>query len=35
MANSINWEEIYCNSYFGGNDNEQTIHNKSQPNYFL
>ena len=35
MANSINWGEIYCSSYFGDNDNEQTIHNQSQPNCFV
>ena len=34
MANSINWGEIYCSSYFGDNDNEQTLHIQSQPNCF-
>lgn len=35
MANSINWGEIYCSSYFGDNDNEQTLHIQSQPNCFV
>jgi hypothetical protein len=35
MANSINWGEIYCSSYFGDEDNEQTLHIQSQPNCFV
>ena len=34
MANSINWGEIYCSSYFGDDDNEQVLHIQSQPNCF-
>jgi hypothetical protein len=35
MANNINWGEIYCDSWFGDEDNEQTIHIDSQPNCFI
>ena len=34
MANNINWGNIYCVSYFGNENNEQTIHINSQPNCF-
>lgn len=34
MANNINWGDIYCVSYFGNENNEQTIHINSQPNCF-
>ena len=34
MANSINWGEIYCDSWFGNEDNEQTIHIDSQADSF-
>lgn len=34
MANTINWGEIYCSTYWGDVDNEQTIHIESQPECF-
>ena len=34
MANNINWAGIYCSSWFGNEQNENTIHINSQPNCF-
>ena len=31
MANTINWAEIYCNSWWGNNANQFTIDIDSEP----
>lgn len=35
MANNINWGEIYCVSWFGYDDNKNTVQINSQPNCFV
>ena len=31
MANSINWGETYCSSWWGNNSNQSTINITSKP----
>lgn len=35
MANSINWAEIYCSTWWGDDSNEDTLHIDSQPTCFV
>jgi hypothetical protein len=35
MANTIDWGVIYCSTYWGDVDNEQTLHIDSQPSCFV
>ena len=34
MANTIDWGKIYCSTWWGDEDNEQTLHIDSQPECF-